>query len=83
MIQKLTPYLVFIPEGMTNQLQVIDFVVNKSFKDSLRKKCKMVFENVATFLPPKGMKEDHQSLCVVGVWYPEKLCSWTEKIVAF
>lgn len=34
-------------------------------------------------LPPKGMKEDHQSLCVVGVWYPEKLCSWTEKIVAF
>ncbi|KAK6324489.1 hypothetical protein J4Q44_G00038310 [Coregonus suidteri] len=30
--------LVIIPGGMTSQLQVLDVVVNKPFKDNLRKK---------------------------------------------
>ena len=30
--------LVIIPGGMTSQLQVLDIVVNKPFKDNLRKK---------------------------------------------
>lgn len=37
-VQKMNGDLVIIPGGMTSQLQVLDVVVNKPFKDNLRKK---------------------------------------------
>lgn len=36
-IEALNSDLVIIPGGMTSQLQVLDVVVNKPFKDNLRK----------------------------------------------
>uniref|UniRef100_A0A8C9ZJZ3 Pogo transposable element derived with KRAB domain n=1 Tax=Sander lucioperca TaxID=283035 RepID=A0A8C9ZJZ3_SANLU len=37
-LRKMNGDLVIIPGGMTSQLQVLDVVVNKSFKDNLRKR---------------------------------------------
>jgi hypothetical protein len=61
---KLNTYLVVIPKGMTTQLQVLDFVVNKPFKDSLREKCTDWFLKMWPCFCPQRYDKKTISLCV-------------------
>ena len=64
--------LVIIPGGMTSQLQVLDIVVNKPFKDNLRKKYTewLLSGNHALTATGKIQKPSVRLLCewILHVW---------------
>ena len=61
--------LVIIPGGMTSQLQVLDVVVNKPFKDNLRKKYTEWLLSGNHALKPTGKKQKPsvRLLCELGL----------------
>jgi hypothetical protein len=66
-VKKLNTNLVIIPRGMTSQLQVLDVVVNKPFKDHLKRQYSNWLHSAdQTYNPTGRMKKPTVSV----------LCEW-------
>lgn len=65
-VEAMNTDLVIIPGGMTSQLQVLDVVVNKPFKDHMRKKYEWMLSGNHQFTPTGKLKKP--SVADLGQW---------------